>query len=107
MYKKGTIILTPFPFTDLSSVKVRPAIILHSERSNDDVIVVFITTTEKKNNFTVNILPSMQNGLKVKSKIICTKIIAIDKKIILGELGTCEKPYLQEITTKLKTIFEI
>lgn len=45
---KGKIVLVPFPFTDLSSRKLRPALVLHE--GNRDVVVAFISSrlpTEK------------------------------------------------------------
>lgn len=42
---KGTIVLTPFPFTDLSAIKRRPAVIVQrSEKTGDDVVVAFISS---------------------------------------------------------------
>jgi len=42
---KGDIVLIPFPFTDLSTNKNRPAVILIE--SEDDVTVCFLTTQLK------------------------------------------------------------
>lgn len=42
---RGKIVLTPFPFTDLTRNKVRPAVIISSPLTNNmDVIVAFIST---------------------------------------------------------------
>ncbi|MCB9810772.1 MAG: type II toxin-antitoxin system PemK/MazF family toxin [Candidatus Nomurabacteria bacterium] len=88
MYKRGTIVLVPFPFTDLSGGKVRPALIISKEKSSD-VIVVFITSKIKTAGVKslVVLHPNEENGIKVKSGIICDKIATLDKKVILGELG--------------------
>lgn len=40
--KKGDIILLPFPFTDLSGAKNRPAVLLVYNKL--DIVVAFITT---------------------------------------------------------------
>lgn len=43
--KRGDIILITIPFSDLSSTKVRPALIVSpEEESEDDVVVALITT---------------------------------------------------------------
>ena len=40
--KRGTVVLTPFPFTDLSGQKVRPALVVsRSDRPGSDVLLAF------------------------------------------------------------------
>jgi mRNA interferase MazF len=42
--RRGTVVLTPFPFTDLSGQKVRPALVVsRSDRPGTDVLLAFIT----------------------------------------------------------------
>jgi mRNA interferase MazF len=46
-YKRGDIVLVPFPFTDLSSSKRRPALVISADAFNDrmeDVVVAAITS---------------------------------------------------------------
>ena len=43
--RRGTVVLTPFPFTDLIGQKVRPAVIVsRSDRPGSDVLLAFITS---------------------------------------------------------------
>jgi len=39
---KGKIVLVPFPFTDLTAAKLRPALVIHE--SERDVIIAFISS---------------------------------------------------------------
>jgi mRNA interferase MazF len=46
-YEPGQVITIPFPFTDLTTTKKRPALIISSQsfnQSHDDLIVVAITS---------------------------------------------------------------
>ena len=46
-FKQGDIVLVPFPFTDLSAIKQRPALVISPDRLNDarpDLVVVAITS---------------------------------------------------------------
>ena len=106
---KGKIILVPFPFTDLSGQKVRPAIVLYAQNKGEDFIVCFISSkqAEKVGIFDIKIKPSLQNGLKINSLIKVSKMATLEKKIALGEIGTLEKETLNKIDGKLKEIFKI
>ena len=108
MYKKGAIVLVPFPFTDLPGHKVRPALIVYSTASGDDVILLFITSVEGKvESFDVAVAPKKENGLKVVSRIKCSKVATLDKKIIIGELGTISSEVERQIEKKLRTVFSL
>lgn len=108
MYKKGAVVLVPFPFTDLTGNKVRPALIVSKDKIGSDVIVVFITSQIKiKEKHLVLIKPEEGNGLKVPSRVICSKIATLDAKIVLGELGTVSNIIQNQIDKELKIIFDL
>jgi len=97
MYKPGTIILTPFPFTDLSGSKVRPALIVSKTNPRkNDVIICFITSKPKRNKYSIKIDNTSETGLKVPSSVRLDKIATIEKKVILGELGKVQKNFFKE-----------
>jgi mRNA interferase MazF len=101
MYKLGTIVLTPFPFTDLSSNKVRPALIISKTNPKErDIIICFITSKPERNQGAVRIENTPVTGLKVPSVVRLDKIATIEKKIVLGELGKVEDSFFKENTHK-------
>ena len=113
MPKKGTIVLIPFPFTDLSSHKVRPAVVLSHGLKGDDVVLAFVssqkikrkeqtdvTITHKSKGFT-------ETGLKADSVVRISKIATLDKKIMLGTLGVVSKDTSKEIDAKIKILFKV
>jgi len=105
MYKKGTIILVPFPFTDLSGNKVRPAVIVSSSKQGSDIVVVFLSSqTKLKGKHLISVQPSDVNGLKVDSKIVCGKIATLDTKIVLGELGKLTQQQQTVVDKNLKSM---
>jgi mRNA interferase MazF len=106
---KGTIVLIPFPFTDLSGQKVRPALILHDHKGGEDCLVSFISSVQQKKlgSFDIAVKPSVHNGLKLNSTIKVAKIATLQKKTILGELGSLESDILKKVDTKLKDLFRV
>jgi mRNA interferase MazF len=84
----GSIVLTRFPFTDLSGDKRRPALVV--SRDNDrrfDVIVCFITSVPRMGPDMAALAALPGTGLKVPSVVRFDKITTLDRSIITGRLG--------------------
>lgn len=117
MPKVGNIILTPFPFTDLSGNKVRPALILGTQQRGDDVTVCFISSIINSNlqnkihKFEVLIDSKDKNfkktGLKIKSIIKVSKIATLDKAVILGQIGELDIQTINKVKNILKIYLEL
>ncbi len=108
MYKRGAVILVPFPFTDLSGNKVRPAVIISKGKIGSNIVVVFITSqTKSKEKHLVKIVPTSSNGLKVISEIVCAKIATLDSKIVLGELGFLTENEMKKVENELRLVLEL
>ena len=105
MPKQGTLVLVPFPFTDLSATKVRPALVISSKALGADVILSFISSRQKQGAHNVAISPSEKNGLKMPSVVVCSKIATLEKTVILGELGTLEEKSMKQVKSTLALIF--
>lgn len=98
--------MIPFPFTDFSGVKTRPALVLVVDTY--DVTVAFITSKiikQEENDFEVH--PDNKNGLRIDSIIKLNKLATIDKELVLGELGKLSDSDLKTIDKKLISVFSI
>lgn len=103
---KGDIVLITFPFTDLSSTKLRPAVIL--AETEFDITTSFITTQiEWRENTDIVVNPTSENGLKKQSLIRTGKIATLDKSLAKGLLGKLSDIELSELNQKLKILFQL
>ena len=104
--KKGSVILIPFPFTDLSGSKIRPAVVLNN--SGSDVTISFISSQLKwKTDCDIFVLPSANNGLKAPSLIRVGKIATIDSVLALGLLGELSNAEVAELDKGLKKFLQL
>jgi mRNA interferase MazF len=89
---KGDVIVIPFPFSDLSQSKKRPALIIQT-LSGDDVILAQITSQAKKDKYSK---PLFDEGFKSgrlnkQSNIRPNHIFTADSNIILYKIGHLKK----------------
>ena len=104
--KKGSVILIPFPFTDLRGSKVRPAVVL--SKNELDVTICFITSELKwKTENDISVFPTNSNGLKAPSLIRIGKIATIDSALVLGELGELSNVEIDELNKSLKKLLQL
>jgi mRNA interferase MazF len=104
--KKGDIVLIPFPFTDLTGYKLRPALVLALRKS--DVVVAFITSKiGLMGQDDVMVIPDAHNGLKQKSLIMVGKVATLDSGVVEGRLGHLNEGALQRVDRKLMQVFDL
>lgn len=106
---RGEIVLVPFPFTDLTVKKVRPAVILSMEPRSEDVIVAFISSSlESKALLLTDYLceekhPDFaQTGLKRSSTFRMSKLVTLHHSMILRKLGKASADIQKELDARLK-----
>lgn len=104
---KGEVVVVPFPFSDLSSSKRRPALVL-TDLMGDDVILYQITSQHVQDQYSIGLVNSdFESGqLNIDSNIRPNRIFTADKKIILYKAGKIRQPKLEEVYKKINQIFK-
>lgn len=107
--RQGEIVLVPFPYSDLSQSKKRPALIISSDdfnRGSQDVICCLITSNPAKAHWTVGIDNSdMESGfLDYESKIKPYRLFTVSKQRIYRSLGVLKKDKLNDAISMLHVL---
>jgi mRNA interferase MazF len=92
---RGDIVLVPFPFTDLSATKRRPAVVVWADSSGEDYVLAFISSRDISPSVAdIVLLPTHPEfaltGLSVPSRIRTTKLVTLARPLLrrwLGRLG--------------------
>ncbi len=90
-YDFGDIVLVPFPFTDQTTTKKRPAVIVSSDAYNQqrpDIILMAVTSQMRSADYFGDVIVSdwKQAGL-LKPSVIKPIFITVEKGLILKKLG--------------------
>ncbi|HHT9160067.1 MAG TPA: type II toxin-antitoxin system PemK/MazF family toxin [Candidatus Brocadiaceae bacterium] len=90
-YNKGDIVLVPFPFSDQTATKKRPAVIISSDRYNNtssDIVIMAITSKTGKNP-TIGecLINNWQDAGLLKPSVIKPAISTIEQTLVLKKLG--------------------
>lgn len=102
LLRRGDIVLVPFPFTDLSGRKVRPALIVSPDPVGGDILVAFISSVippvPEPNEYVLDAThPAFaRTGLKNTSVFKMAKMATLHRSLILRRLGRTT-PKLQRV----------
>ena len=99
---KGDIVVVPFPFSDLTQAKRRPAFVITS-LEGDDIILCQITSQFNKDNYSIQITDSdfKEGSLKKESNIRPNRLFTADEHIILYKIGSLIPDKINEIIQKV------
>jgi len=104
-FMKGEVVVVPFPFSDLSQAKRRPALVV-AELEGDDIILCQITSQTIKDNYSIPIGDNdFETGsLKQLSNMRPNRIFTADSHIVLYRVGNLKGGKLTEIIEKVVEI---
>lgn len=103
---QGDICLVPFPYTDLSGTKYRPAVVISnsSVNSSGDLILAAITSKLRQDSFSYPILnEKVVSPLPKESEIRCHKIFTAQRKLIKKKITSFKDESLEELLEKVKS----
>ena len=104
---RGDVVVLLFPFSDLSSSRKRPAVVV-ANLTGDDLILAQITTASARSDeYAVPLeTKDFQTGkLAVSSLIRPNKLFTADVSIISSKIGTLKETKIIEIQDSLVNIF--
>ena len=101
-FVKGDVVVAPFPFSDLSAAKKRPALVV-AALTGDDVLLCQITSQAISDPYAIPLLDSgfASGGLRLASNIRPNRLFTADSNIILYRAGVVTEAKLQEVIAKI------
>jgi mRNA interferase MazF len=109
---RGDVVLVPFPFSDLSGSKVRPAVIISADPQDAELVLAFITsvlTNHSTRGAEVELLRSnpefASTGLKTDSLLRLDKLVTLSRSAILRRLGSLGPTTRQHLRSALLRAF--
>lgn len=108
-YKQREIVLIPFPYSDLSSVKKRPVIVISNNKFNEvneDVVVVAITSKIFSDEYSVTINDNdLEYGILPEQSVVKTaKLFTVSKSRIVKKFSILNYETFQKVTTKINKL---
>jgi len=108
--KQKGIILVPFPFSDQSGSKRRPALVISDDKFNqtsEDLIACAITSNIDDDFYTVRIKPEdWKDGFYSESCVKVAAILTIDKKLVIKPIGRLGSERFKEVMEKVYEIIK-
>jgi len=101
-YEFGDIVLVPFPFTDQSVSKKRPAVVLSSQafhRETADLIVIAVTTQARPWSSLEVPITEWQGAGLLRPSVIKPVVFSLERRLVvkrIGKLQTADRSALKD-----------
>lgn len=113
-FQRGDVVLVRFPFTDLTTEKVRPAVVVSSSEFNKyskDLVLIKITSQnsnfENDDELILTEEDIRLSCLQKACKVQVSKIFTLKKDLIIKQCGKLSNGSLNTISRKLAKILQL
>lgn len=106
-FVKGDVVVVPFPFSDLTQAKRRPALVI-ANLAGDDLILCQITSQNITDRYAISLQSSdfSEGGLNQTSNIRPNRLFTAERGIILYKAGQLKTEKLNEALAKIVEIIQ-
>jgi mRNA interferase MazF len=106
-FVKGDVVVVPFPFSDLSNAKRRPALVL-AKLTRNDLILCLITSQATNDPYTIALLNEdfAIGSLNKSSYAKPNRVFTANEQIIAYKVGTLTTDKINEVIARLITILQ-
>jgi len=90
----GDIVLVPFPFTDQTGAKKRPAVVVSSQtlhREGIDVVIMAVTTQSRPSSSLEVTISYWQPAGLLRPSVVKPVIATIEKSLVVKKLGSLQE----------------
>jgi mRNA interferase MazF len=107
---RGDIVLTRFPFTDLTGASLRPALVVSPRQIGEDVVLVAISSVVRGSRVLTDYLVETSHpefpltGLHVTSVLRLHKLVTVERVVIVRRLGRIGPQLQAEVDKLLPTV---
>jgi len=98
----GDLVLIPFPFSDLTTVKRRPVLVVTSPDRHGDFISLAVTSVEQRESAVALTNESLQKGALPKpSWVRVDKVFTLSSSSIAKAIGSVREEVFQSVLTEM------
>ena len=103
----GDVVLVPFPFTDQTTSKRRPAVVVSSlafHQETADVIVMAVTSQSREQASLETAIAQWQEAGLVRPSVVKPVLATLERSLIVKRLGRLETSDREALRTKLQAV---
>jgi mRNA interferase MazF len=104
MYQRGDVVLLPFPFTDLSAVRTRPAVVVSTDafqRDTGDFTVAMITSVPRTTAYDYALM-DWQAAHLLRPSWVRAKLATLDPALVRYQPGRLSDMDLVEVDRRIR-----
>ena len=110
-FRRGDVVLIPFPYTDLSASKTRPAVVVSSDiyhATRSELLLAYVSSQISRANSAIDcVLVDWAVAGLLKPSFFRPKVAAIEPTLVVHRVGTLSNQDLLEVDRCLRRAMDL
>lgn len=107
----GDVVLVRFPFTDLTTTKLRPAVVLATRGDDLTIVGIFSSPSQPARETWIVLSPEdpefSATGLRTASMIKAERIAVIERSIVIRKLGSLSTSQMENLRRAVRVALNL